>query len=193
MEQFYGWGQGMYGYFKPNVQLVNLATPAESSLTFLGSSQRDTLVLLKPDLVLVQFGLQDDLDIPGLSTSLEEYEANLKIIVEMIREFRGTPILVTPLLPGYFDLSGKVMPFLKDRSAVVRKVSEELQTYLIDLNQLSEDYFNKLGPTASAPLTWSEINRTHYTLAGAKVIAGIVVKALPAVLSAQVANIPAIK
>src|SRR6185369_11791249 len=118
MEQFYGWGQGMYGYFKPNVQLVNLATPAESSLTFLGSSQRDTLVLLKPDLVLVQFGLQDDLDIPGLSTSLEEYEANLKIIVEMIREFRGTPILVTPLLPGYFDLSGKVMPFLKDRSAV---------------------------------------------------------------------------
>jgi len=130
------------------------------------------------------------LDIPGLSTSLEEYEANLKIIVEMIREFRGTPILVTPLLPGYFDLSGKVMPFLKDRSAVVRKVSEELQTYLIDLNQLSEDYFNQIGPAEGARLTWSATNKTHFSLAGAQVIAGIVLNALPSVLSAQIAKKP---
>jgi lysophospholipase L1-like esterase len=190
MEQFYGWGQGLYDYFKPNVQIVNLATPAQSSLTFLGSSQRDTLVLLKPDFVIVQFGLQDDFDIPGLSTSLEEYEANLKTIVQMIRGFQGTPVLVTPPLPGHFDLSGKVIPFLKDRSAVVRKVSGEFQIYLIDLNQLSEDYFNKIGPIEGARLTWSATNKTHFSLAGAQVIAGIVVDALPAVLSAQVAKIP---
>jgi lysophospholipase L1-like esterase len=196
MEQFYGWGQGLYDYFKPNLTIVNLATPAQSSLTFLGSSQRDALVLIKPDFVLVQFGLQDDfedLGLPGLSTSLEEYEANLKTIVRMIRDFQGTPVLVTPLLPGYFDLSGKVMPFLKDRSAVVRKVSAELQTYLIDLNQLSEDYFNKIGPTEGARLTWSATNKTHFSLAGAEVIAGIVVNALPAVLSAQIVKTPALQ
>jgi lysophospholipase L1-like esterase len=65
-------------------------------------------------------------------------------------------------------------------------VAQELQTYLIDLNQLSEDYFNKVGPVEGARLTWSATDRTHFNLAGAEAIAGIVIKALPAVLSAQV-------
>ena len=94
------------------------------------------------------------------------------------------------LLTYYLKVSSQIMPFLKDRSAVVRKVSEELQTYLIDLNQLSEDYFNKIGPAEGARLTWSATNKTHFSLAGAQVIAGIVLNALPSVLSAQIAKKP---
>ncbi len=187
-ERFYGWGEGMHDKFEANVTLVNLATPGQSSTAFLSSSQRDALLLIRPEFVLVQFGMEDS-DDPGNPISLDTYEVNLKSIVEIIRSFQGTPILITPLLPGYFE-GGKVISMLKDVSASMRKVSKELQTYLIDLNQLSEDYFNQVGPTEAARLTWSAADRTHFSLAGAEVIAGIVVKALPTILSAQVAKIP---
>src|SRR5688572_6243463 len=57
--KFYGWGQGMYEYLKPNVQVINFASPAQSSKSFLVSIERDHLVLLQPDFVLVQFGMMD--------------------------------------------------------------------------------------------------------------------------------------
>lgn len=187
-EEFYGWGAGMYEYMKPNVRVVNLATPVQSSKSFLTSIQRDNLVIIKPEFVLVQFGLVDTADSELLKTSIPEYEANLITIVQIIRDFGGTPILVTPSNTRYFDSAGKVLPYLADRSASVRKVSSELQTYLIDLNQLSIDLYNELGPAASDYITWNgpQVDRTHFSLLGAEVIAGLVADALPEILKSQV-------
>src|SRR5262245_13564658 len=67
-EKFYGWGQGMYEYLKSNVQVFNFGTPAQSSQSFLSSRERDNLVLLQPDFVLVQFGMMDTWEEEGLYT-----------------------------------------------------------------------------------------------------------------------------
>ncbi len=64
-DKFYGWGQGIYGYMKPNVLDVNYAVPLQSSRTFLLSIQRENLVKIGPDFVLIQFGLVD--------SAVEEY------------------------------------------------------------------------------------------------------------------------
>lgn len=185
---FYGWGHSLPGYMKPNVRVVNLAVPFQSTKTFLSSIQKDNLLIIKPDFVLVQFGLVDVLDLGVGTTTVAEYESNLRAMVQMIREFKGTPILVTPPVWRQFDSQGRVFPWMDDRCAVVRKLAAEFQTYLIDLNQSSKDLFNELGPTESAYISWNgnEGDGAHYSLAGSAVIAGLVVKDLPAILQSQV-------
>jgi lysophospholipase L1-like esterase len=183
LEMFSGWGEGMHDEFKSNVRFVNLAIPLQSSETFLVSIQRQNLELIKPEFVIVQFGMVDVY--PGdLSTTLPEYEANLRTIVQLIRAFKGTPILVTPTPLRTFDSDGHVKPWLPDRCEVVRRLSSELQTYLIDLNTLVSDLYNELGPTDSAYISWPG-EGTHFSLAGAEVISDIVVDHLPAILAAQ--------
>lgn len=175
---FNGWGQGIYGYFKPNVRVVNLAYPGYSTKVFLASAEMTTMLKIKPDFVLEQFGLADAYHPTSAETTLQEYADNLKTIVQMIRGFNGTPILITPPALRFFDDKGKVSQGYWDRSAVVKNVATELQTPIIDLNQLSTDLFNELGPSGSAYIYWdTEIQ--HYSDKGAQVIAGLVVNALP--------------
>jgi lysophospholipase L1-like esterase len=186
VSNFYGWGQALYERLKPNVLLVNYATPLESTRSFLGSIRKDNLQRIKPDFVLVQLGLEDDNAYLALAyTSLPEYEENLRKIVQLIRDFKGTPILVTPPVSRWF-WGGQIPPgVLADRSAVMRKVATELQVYFIDLNQLTFDLYNQLGQTDSAYITYSDLDRTHFSEAGSHVIADLVVKAFPAILKVQ--------
>ncbi|MBI2947774.1 MAG: hypothetical protein HYY23_09005 [Verrucomicrobia bacterium] len=181
-----GWGQGIYGYLKPNVRVINLAIAFQSTKSFLASIQKDYLERIKPEFVLISFGRVDALVMWDASyyTSMVEYEANLKAIIRMVREFGGTPILVTPTGPREFDAAGKIVPLLEDRSQVVRDVAADSQAYLIDLHELSKNLFNELGPNGSAYIsTWDNV---HFTLKGADVIAGLAVNAFPGILRAQV-------
>jgi lysophospholipase L1-like esterase len=185
--QFSGWGQGIYGYLKPNVQVVNLAVAYQSTRVFLSSIQKEYLVKIKPDFVLVHFGWVDASGLPApYPTSITEYEAYLKTIIQMIRDFKGTPILMTPTGPRVFDDTGKVVPSMEDRCEVVRNLAAEFQTYLIDLNQLSKNLYNELGDSKSAYISWNEFDRAHFSLKGAEVIAGLAVNAFPDILSSQV-------
>jgi lysophospholipase L1-like esterase len=181
--QFSGWGQGMYGYVKPNVQVVNLAVAFQSSKVFLTSIQKDYLVRIKPDFTLIHFGWVDASDFgDAFQTSIAEYEANMRTIVQIVRGFKGTPIMMTPAGTRYFDSAGKNIPVMQDRSQVVRDVARELQTYLIDLNQLAQNLYNQLGESNSAYITWNTQDRAHYSLKGADTISGLVVDAFPNIL-----------
>jgi lysophospholipase L1-like esterase len=181
--RFSGWGQGIYGYFKTNVQTINLAYPCYSTKTFLASDENARMLAIKPDFVLMQFGLIDAFGCDGsatdYATTLTEYRDNLNTIVQSIRGFNGTPILVTPPVLRLFDANGKVLPHLPDRCAVMKDVAAKFQIPLIDLNQLTTDLFNKLGQSGSAYISMYPSDYAHYSQAGAQVIAGLVVNALP--------------
>jgi lysophospholipase L1-like esterase len=186
-EKFYGWGPGINGCLKPNVQVINFGMPLQSTRTFLISIQRDNLTIIRPDFVLVQLGLMDTSEMEFVYTSLADYERNLRNIIEIIRGFAGTPILVTPAAARRFDITGRIAPgFLEDRCAVIRKLSAELNVYLIDLKRLSEDLYNQLGPTQSAYITASEADRLHFTEAGTRVIGELVANAFPTILQSHV-------
>ncbi len=177
-----GWGKGMHGYFKPTVQIVNLAWPNMSTATFLASEQKPKLVAIRPDFVLVQFGWVDWGGCNGdtiCTTTLQDFAINLKAIIQAIRGFNGTPILVTQPDPRVFDEQGHVRPALQERSAVMKEVAAELQTPLIDLNRLSMDLANGLGERGSAFIGSTPGDWIHYSLEGAQVISGLVVNALP--------------
>lgn len=181
---FSGWGQGIYGYFKPEARVVNFAVPGYGTRKFLSSAEKTKMIALKPDFVLVQFGVIDAFYCGGepeqCFTTYQEYTDNLKTIVQTIRDFHGTPILVTQPVIKRFDDQGKVVAWVKDRCDIVRALAPELQTDLVDLSQLSMDLFNQLGEDGCAYII-SPVpgNEAHYTLEGARVMAGLVVSALP--------------
>ncbi|MBE7504554.1 MAG: hypothetical protein HS113_30530 [Verrucomicrobiales bacterium] len=180
-----GWGPGLSAYFKPTVQVINLAWPAHSTKVFLASEQRTRMVVIRPEFVLLQFGAVDalgGLDPEHDKTTLEEYAINLETLIQIIRDFDGTPVLVTPIVRRNFDASGRVLPLFQDRCAVMKNVAVRLGTPLIDLNQLSMNLFNELGESGSAYLSWRD--RVHFSPEGAQVIAGLVASALPAPLGA---------
>lgn len=175
-----GWGGGIPGYLKPEVQVVNLGWPCFSTRAFLDSEQKTKLLLIKPDFILIQFGLIDLYGCPEVQfdTTLPEYADNLKVIVELVRSFDGVPILVTPTAPRIFGTDGRVIPIMDNHSAVVRQVAAELQTDLVDLYQSSLALFNQLGDIGSAYRTAGK-DPHHFSVKGAEVIAGLVVKDLP--------------
>lgn len=189
---FSGWGQGIYTYFKPNVRVVNMGLAGNSTKVFLTSIEMENMTRVKPDFVLIQFGVADTYwrgDVDQIrTTTVSEYEANLRTIVETIRNFAGTPILITPVNSRIFDTKKKIVPSMQDRCRVVKDLAAEYQTYLIDLNQLSQDLFNKLGESASAYISWSDQDPVHFSMQGAQVIAGLVVNALPNILRPQIAK-----
>ena len=179
---FNGWGQGIYGFFKPNARVVNLAWQGFSTKWFLGSEQKTKMLAIRPDYVLVQFGRVDD-EVPStdpMAVTFQEYADNLKTIVQIVRGFEGTPILVTPPVARIFDYTGKVfvIPTFEHRVALMKDVAAETQTQLIDLNQMTIDLFNQLGDNGSAYIQYPG-NPAHFSAVGAQVIAQLVVNALP--------------
>jgi lysophospholipase L1-like esterase len=183
-----GWAKGVYGYFKSNAQVVNLAIPACSTKVFLASEQYTTMCVIKPDYVLVEFGYFDTNESdPRVYTTLQEYGDNLRKIVQTIRGFNGKPILVTPTVQRVFDGQGNVELLFQDRYDVMKGVAAELQTDLIDLNKLSRDLVSELGESGSVDLFWPD--NTHFTDKGAQLFSGLVVNALPDYLGTYLVGI----
>ena len=187
-----GWGQGIYGYFKPSVRVVNLAWLGLSTKWFLGSEQYTKMLTIRPDYVLVQFGKVDD-EVPStdpMAVTFQEYAENLKSIVQTIRGFHGTPVLITPPVGRIFDDQGKVIvpPTFEQRCAIMKDVATETQTHLIDLNQMSIELFNRLGDSGSAYIT-PPGNPAHFSVPGSHVFAQMVVNAFPDCLGAYLTGI----
>jgi lysophospholipase L1-like esterase len=176
---FNGWGQGIYGYFKSNARVVNLAYPGYSTKVFLASAEKTKMLAIKPEYVLVQFGLIDEFGVKETQwTSLTEFADNLKTIVQAIRGFNGIPILITPPASRFWDAQGKIYPVYQDRFAVIKTVADELQVHFVNLNRLSIDLYNSLGKSGCADLQWGD-DYLHFTDKGARLVAGLVVNGLP--------------
>jgi len=179
---FGGWGEALHTYFGLDVRVANIAIAGQSTKTYLESQwQINNLLNVRPEFVLLQFGMIDEHSAePEKLTAMEEYEANLESLVNLIRGFDGSPILVTPVTKRKFGPDGKVVPWLDERSETMRQLADRLQCHLIDLNQMSKTLFNELGDEASEHLTTDD--RLHFYAEGAGLLAGLVAGKIPAFL-----------
>jgi len=100
--------------------------------------------------VLIQFGHNDQPGKPGRSTDLAtEFPANLRRYVAETRERGAIPILLTPLTRRQF-VDGVLQNDLAPWAEAVRAVAAETDTPLVDLNRLSHQAVQALGPAVSA-------------------------------------------
>jgi len=103
----------MARYPKADVTLINSGIPGDTAPGGLYRLQQDALSY-KPDLVLVQFALNDAF----CGCSVAEYRRAIEAIIERIRqESSAEPLLLTSTLPADADESNVVAPFyaaLKD-------------------------------------------------------------------------------
>jgi lysophospholipase L1-like esterase len=179
-----GWGLGMPAYLASNAQFVNYAIPGTSTRLFLRSDEMNNMILLRPDVVLVQLGMMDTAEDQTIGTSLADYADNLRTIVRTVRGFEGTPILLTTHAARYWDGAGKVLPTWQDRNAVVKAVAAELGTDLIDLYQSTLELYSELGKDGSRYMEsiYFPGEAMHFSPEGARVIAGLVARSFPSSL-----------
>lgn len=179
-----GWGEGFGDFFGDDVTLVNLAQPGQSTKTYLESGwQVQNLKFVAADFVFIQFGMIDELSGQAEKrTTMEEYRANLVSLVQLVRGFGGTPILMTPLTLREFGPDGEVVPYLDERSDVVLGVAQSLKCPSIDLNRLTKQLYQDLGETDTDGFTHTD--QLHLLAPGAKAISELVAKQVPEFLQA---------
>jgi lysophospholipase L1-like esterase len=177
-----GWGGGIYGYFKPNATVVNYAMAWASTKIFLQSAEMEQMLLLKPDYVLMQYGYIDGGLDPDRSTSLQEFGKNLRTIAQKIRDFNGTPILISLHASRLWDENGKLIPGGQSFNNMERQVAAEFDAPFIDLYQITVDLFSKLGPDGTEFMRFKDFGPgdfMHFSPLGAQYISRLIVNALP--------------
>ena len=106
------------------------------------------------DLVIIQFGHNDAAESKPLRyVNIEGYKEFLRLYVTQTRQKGGTPILLTPVARNYPWVDDHLENVHGEYPVAVKDIAQEMNVELIDLNQLSMDYFSKVG---------KEYVREHY-------------------------------
>lgn len=189
-----GWGQAMPHFFSSAVRFSNHAAEGRSTKSFREEGKwQAVLNELQPgDYVFIQFGHNDQKDYkPRLYTKpFTTFADNLRRYVEETREKQATPILVTSINRRKFGKSGRLKNTFGAYPLATRKVADELNVPLVDLQAMTEELFNNLGPERTKELfMWLKPGEfsnypegaqddTHLTEKGAKTAAELVVQSL---------------
>jgi lysophospholipase L1-like esterase len=133
---------------------------------------------MKPgDYLLIQYGHNDEKEKGEGVGPFTTFKADLKHFVEETRKRGGVPILITPAQRRTFDASGKVTNSHGDYPEAVRQAAKEESVPLIDLNAMSKDLYEALGPEKSG-LLFKEGDGTHHNNYGSYELAKCIVAAI---------------
>lgn len=193
-EPWASWGQMITRFFKTGVAI---ADHAESGLTlgsFIGSHRLDKVIsLIKPgDYLFVEFGHNDQKEKGPDDGPYKSYTERFKTFIERARSKNAIPVIVTSTSRRAFNDSGKVVNTLGEYPDAARKVAKEMNVALIDLNNMSAEFYNALGvekstkafvhypantfPGQTKPLA----DNTHFNSYGAYELAKCVIEGIKA-------------
>ena len=148
-----GWGEPFATMLCDGARMVNHAKNGRSTKSFLSEGLWEDLLaqLRKGDLVLIQFGHNDQkADEPRLFTNAwQDYKKNLQGLVNDTRAKGAEPVLLTSIVRRAFDSSGKLRSTLGDYPAATRQLAKEMSVQLVDLNTMTHQLIETMGPEAS--------------------------------------------
>ena len=102
--------------------------------------------LLPGDFVLIQFGHNDAATAkPERYVNPEGYKEYLRLFVLQARQKGVIPILITSVARNYPWVDGKLQNTHGDYPLKMKEVAAETSTSIIDLNELSMDFFSEKG------------------------------------------------
>ena len=193
-EPWAAWGQMLPRFFQSGVAVANHAESGLSLGSFLGSKRLDkVLSLMKPgDYLFIEFGHNDQKEKGPNDGAYNSYTERLKRFVSEARQKGGIPVIVTSTSRRSFGADGKIVNSLGDYPAAARAVAQQEDVPLIDLNAMTVQLYEAMGPEASKKAfvhypantypgqTQALADDTHFNPYGAFEIAKCVVEGMKA-------------
>lgn len=174
-----GWGQVFDTFFVEGVKVDNRAQSGASSKSYIRSGLWKKALEAGADYVFIQFGHNDQPGKDERSTDANgDFQVYLRQYVDEARAHNMKPVLVTPVARRTYS-AGQAVSSLPPYADAMKAVAKEKSVPLVDLHAASLALFNRLGDTASADLSASAPDRTHFSRAGALAVAALVADALP--------------
>jgi len=151
-EPWASWGQMIPVFFKPGtVAIANYAESGETLKAFEAEGRFDKLFSLsKPgDYLFMEFAHNDQKPGTNHLDPFTTYKETLLKWVNKSKEKGMYPVLVTSTNRRTFDSTGHIYNSLGDYPKAMRELAKEVKIPLIDLNEMSKQFYEALGPVAS--------------------------------------------
>lgn len=208
-----GWGQMLPGFFTENVRVDNHAQNGRSSKSFINEKRWEAVLakIRKGDYVFIQFGHNDEKEGEKRHTDPgTTFDENLRKFVNETRSKGGIPVLFNAIVRRNFgenknavaedDLHGKGTTEVKEGDKLIdthgayldspRNVAKELKVPFVDMNKITHDLVEGLGPEKSKAIyLWIEPktlaacpdgrkDNTHLSVYGGRTITKLTVEAI---------------
>lgn len=149
-----GYGDALCARFQPEVQCLNLAKGGRSTKSYRAEGLWDAVKALlrerpagQTDLVLMQFGHNDQPGKPGRSTELAtEFPANLQAYARDVAPTGAKLVFLTPLTRRSFDPQGQLRNDLRPWADTTMRIGGEQAVPVLDLNRASHAAVQAMGP-----------------------------------------------
>ncbi len=185
-----GWGPGFCALLTPNVACVNLAHNGRSSKSFYDEGLWKGVLAEHGDYILIQFGHND---MPGKGPDRETdpettYAANMRRYIDEARAAGAIPVIVTSLSRRSYK-DGKLVEDLEAYANAAKRVAEEAQAQVIDLNAqstkllrtMTQDEADQFDAVQKPDANGSTLDRTHINAHGTEVFGRMVADSLASV------------
>lgn len=180
-----GWGQALPSYLDPAFwQVRNHAKAGRSARSFIEEKRLDAIAAeIQPgDVLLIQFGhndakFEDPTRYDDPDTAYPQY---LMRYVQLARDKRATPVLITPVARLLYDF-GSLLDTHGLYTQAVKQLAAREQVALIDLNASSTRWIRALGEQGAKPYFMfvpeqNKADGTHFSTAGATAVACLVLR-----------------
>jgi len=101
------------------------------------------------DYLFIEFAHNDQKPGDNHLDAFTTYKDELKYYIAQARKKGGIPVLVTSMNRRRFDGRGKVVNTLENYPEAMRQTAAEEKVSLIDLNAMSRDFYEAMGPENS--------------------------------------------
>lgn len=176
-----GWGMGLPWYVAPQVEVSNHAMNGRSSRSFVTEGRLDAIVddLRSDDVLLVQFGHNDQKPDPVGTEPWTTYRSHLLLYLDAARDRGAVPVLLTPASRRRFDDDGNAVQAHGLYPDAMRALAAAEGVPLIDITAQTLARWQELGPEASLHSFLPERqDNTHFSASGAGLVARMVARGL---------------
>lgn len=203
-----GWGQMFQPFFQKDslklvsnilgnakeVKIDDRAKGGRSTRTFFQEGRWAEVYksLQKGDVVMMQFGHNDaSVEKTERYVDVQGYKEFLRLFINQTREKGAIPIVLTPVARNYPWKDGKLTNVHGEYPQSAKDVAKELNVKLIDLNELSMEffstkgqdyvtntYFMNFGAGLYQAYSTGQKDNTHFQTAGGKEVSKLVFDAM---------------
>jgi len=181
-----GWGVPFAQFFDSSVTVINRAKNGRSTRTFIteGLWKSITDELKEGDVVIIEFGHNDEVQTKKSATKPDEFKTNLSLFVKETRDKKALPILMTPVGRRLFK-DGKIQDTHTEYAALLREVATDMNVPLVDMDTKTRELYQRMGEEGSKNLFLQlkpgehpnypdgKDDNTHFNELGARLVAQI--------------------